>query len=217
MSNVLNALVYLPVVLSGVGVAAALTQLWSKQPETYKKLLIRLTKAVREEKPDIIVGLNTSGILLAAYVALALNMKNCRLVRMYVDPVSGKTRVNANFRDRVIIIDDFCRSSKTLRLAIDNVKGPQVTRISAAVLFATQEAIEEVNKILTDGTLSYFKVTDEYGLTFPWTPAEVEPASPSVRDAPIREELFSRLENETDEKLAAHLIDLVSRRSAQIP
>lgn len=131
-------------------------------------------------RPEIVLGIARGGLLPAAAVAYALDLKNLftmnvefytgvdqRLdVPVMLPPVLDVVDISGA---RVLVVDDVADTGRTLQLVLDFCAG-HVAEVRTAVLYAKPRSVVEAEHV--------WRRTDRW-IDFPWSTARpVEPAGP---------------------------------------
>lgn len=122
-----------------------------------------------EQKVNKIIGVNRGGILAGAYVALKLKISDKNLLRCSAPLIDNPATCNLALEDlegNILIIDDVCRTGKTLEKAKDKLveKKPDINA-KMVVIVSTEDVARRAESM---GIEFYSYVTDRSDIRMPW-------------------------------------------------
>lgn len=138
---------------------------------TYKQienLLLKIIKDIKKDKIDLIIAISRGGLIPAAYLAYALDVKNVIAISVssYKNKKQTKLKmINApNKKDllnkNILVIDDICDSGNTLVFIEDYLKKNKAKNIKTATIF--------LNKKKSKYVPDYYGEETTIWIVFPW-------------------------------------------------
>lgn len=101
--------------------------------------ILKLSSYASSIAPDYIVGINKGGIMVGAYIASSLNIPDERFLKCFVSSETQSVEYDDDsISGNVLVVDDICRTGKTIDLAIRTLKSTfrDIKHIYTATLFS---------------------------------------------------------------------------------
>lgn len=131
---------------------------WPLFGELARALALRVS---REYRPDLVIGVATSGVVPGAVVAAILDVDFHSMIvsRRYKAETTRQTpsvfgAVPPEVRDRrVLIVDETCDTGDTLRLAVNAVVNAGALEVRTAVAIRTGDYAPDFHALATESTI----------------------------------------------------------------
>lgn len=176
--------------------------------DNIRNALEKLKSYALKIHPDNIIGLNMGGVMIAASIALKIDIPTERFARCLVTEKGNRIECdNSKLEGVAIIIDDISRSGITMRASVEyfkeNFKG--LSKIYTACLVSH---VNEKNEASYENLDFSVFITQNNNLLLPWTPKKKV-----KRDLIYTEEYFvNNIKNVPIETLA-HEVETTLKRT----
>ena len=159
-----------------------------------------LSSYALEVNPDFIVGLNRGGILLGAYISLAIKLPSRYLKRCLITKKELKC-MTEDLKGRVLVVDDIVRTGFTMSSAIQEIKSNE--NVKDIIPIALAASIDKSTKSLPKDLYTTF-LTHNNKLLLPWSTHEnIDSEDEKNRK---KQEEFDVIQDEPFEELISEVI-----------
>lgn len=174
--------------------------------ETLNTAIFKLSTYVAAIKPDYVVGINTGGTMVGAWVCLATGIHNENFIKCLVTHVDNEYKAEChekNIRGRVLVIDDILRTGQTFEAATAYLNSNKnITEIYCAALIASIDN-DKKSKLKRLDFYSYLTTNDRTYL--PWS--RRIPRSENSYEARLK--LYKQIEKKSIQLIASEVSNVL--------